>query len=205
MGWVPIRAIVCLLLAGILAIIITLLMTWMYPKDLEILKLETLFTQTLQYASMIKIGVCFSYLENVIQHLPKTMPSWSLPMISAHRQQQIWLNSAPIIQILLLGFKLYLIRLYILLMYLPLIILTLSTAFIDGLTQRTIRRHTVARESALLYHQGKMLTTFSILFSMVVYLSLPLPIETLNWIGTITVLITACLLQITVKRFKKYL
>ena len=207
LGWMAIRGILCIILASILALTIALLMLCIDPKGLAMLTLQTHFVETLQHASMMSKSVLYPYLESVLQHVPQTLttPFWTIPLLPTHWQQHIWLNSTPIIQALLLGFKLYLVRLYLLLIHLPLIILALSTAFIDGLTQRTIRRHTMGRESALLYHQGKILTTFSMLFGTFLYLSVPCSIETLGNIGLITLLLTSCLLQITVKLFKKYL
>ena len=201
-----IRGIACIVLASILTLAITLLMLCIDSKGLAILSLQTHFVEALHHANMTK-GVLYSYLEWVLQRVPQTLatPSWAISILSAHRPQQIWMNGSPIIQVVLLGLKLYLVRLYLLLIHLPLIVLALSTACIDGLAQRAIRRHTMARESALLYHQGKMLTTFSMLFGTLLYLSTPFSLETLGKIGLITLLLTSCLLQITVKQFKKYL
>lgn len=206
-GWMAIRCIFCTVLAGILTLAITLLIFCIEPKGSAVLTLQSLFRETLQHATEISKGIVYPYLKWILQHLPETLTaqSWTTALLSNHWQQHIGLNNTSIIQALLLGFKLYLVRLYILLMYLPLIILALITAFIDGLTQRAIRRHTIARESALLYHQGKMLTTFSILFGMIFYLSAPFTIKTSNQIGLFILLLTSYLLQITVTRFKKYL
>jgi integrating conjugative element membrane protein (TIGR03747 family) len=79
-----------------------------------------------------------------------------------------------------------------------------ALAFMDGLTEREIRKNSGGHESALLYHHAKRWLSPSIFMSLGFYLTMPISIHpTLIFLPAMT--ITGMIVFITASKFKKYL
>lgn len=114
-------------------------------------------------------------------------------------------NLLPYYTALILGLNLLIIRLYLLFRWCPLFLLLGSVGFIDGITQRNIRRANAGRESALIYHQAKALILFSLTLGIFADLVLPIGIKQSEWVIIISAILFGFTIQIATKSFKKYL
>lgn len=95
------------------------------------------------------------------------------------------------------------IRLVIFILFLPMFIFMGILGFIDGLTQRELRRYRGGRESALIYHRAKNWIKPSLLTGCVLYLTIPLNLSP-DIVLLPFVLSFAYMVAITTKMFKKY-
>lgn len=134
-----------------------------------------------------------------------SIPSVRLPVVSASYQSYVWMMIAPLIQAVLLGVKLLVIRLYLLFRWCPLFLLLGFIGMIDGLAQRYIRRAAAGRESALIYHNTKPLVMLSLIVGVFIVLALPVSVIHAEWILIGSAILLGLAIQITAKSFKKYL
>lgn len=105
---------------------------------------------------------------------------------------------------LIASIQVFAVRLFVILMYLPLFWLLGFVAFVDGLTQRHLRKLQGARESSLIYHRASSALLPYFIVSNFLYLIIPIPINPSIWFLTFAVLFSVAL-TITVRTFKKYL
>lgn len=96
------------------------------------------------------------------------------------------------------------IRLSVLVLSLPLFLLVTIVAFIDGLSQRDLRRWTNGRESGLRYHYMKSMITPVFFGIWILYLSIPVSIHP-NYIILPMALAYGFIIREAVSWFKKYL
>lgn len=96
------------------------------------------------------------------------------------------------------------LRLIVMWLFLPLIGLLSFVGFVDGLTQRHLRKLQGARESSVLYQRSREGLTLSFLSGAVLYLGLPIAINPMIWFLTFAALFSL-LLSIAARTYKKYL
>jgi integrating conjugative element membrane protein (TIGR03747 family) len=96
------------------------------------------------------------------------------------------------------------LRLKMMSLFLPLFGLTGIIGFIDGLTQRTLRRWQGARESRIIHHRVKSVIFPLLLSSGMCYLALPLSMNPSILFGSFALLFGA-VVSIAVRTYKKYL
>lgn len=136
------------------------------------------------------------------------IPKFSLPQQFSYMQSHLHRAIEvilPYVNAIILGLNLLIIRVYLLLRWCPLFLLLGLTGLIDGLAQRSIRRASAGRESALIYHQAKPLIIFSLILGIFVYLILPVQAEQSEWILVVAAILFGISFQVTAKSFKKYL
>jgi len=100
---------------------------------------------------------------------------------------------------------LLIIRLYLLCHWSFLFLVLGLVGFVDGLTQRSIRRANAGHESALIYHQAKSFALGSLIIGMVASLILPVKIKQIEWVVIISAVLFGFAIQIAARSFKKYL
>ncbi|MBX9706095.1 MAG: DUF4400 domain-containing protein [Gammaproteobacteria bacterium] len=114
-------------------------------------------------------------------------------------------TSQPLLNAALFGAQLLVMRGYLLLAWSPLFLALGIVGFIDGLAQRYIRRMRAGRESALIYHHAKALILLSLMLGSFIALIVPMSAIDTELIMIGSALIFGWTIQITTKRFKKYL
>ncbi|MBX9705191.1 MAG: DUF4400 domain-containing protein [Gammaproteobacteria bacterium] len=114
-------------------------------------------------------------------------------------------TSQPLLNAALFGVQLLIMRSYLLLSWSPLFLVLGIVGFIDGLTQRYIRRMRAGRESALIYHHAKALILLSLMFGSFIALIVPMSAIDTELVMVASALIFGWTIQVTTKRFKKYL
>lgn len=187
--WVLISSISCLLLSVVIV-------AWQ-GEVRGFAYLHALMQSDWQYLQ----GIGKTGLIGVIQQSVQAVPD----QIEWQARQHIVLMLLPYLNALLLGLKLLMVRLFFLLHWGVLTLLLGVVALVDGLTQRSIRRAHVGRESAVMYHHAKSLIMFSIIMGVIVTLVLPVTMLTTAWVMLSAILLSTLAIQMTAKQFKKYI
>ena len=117
--------------------------------------------------------------------------------------QRFFVSLLPALQVAMLATKLYGFRLAMWLSAVLPLMLGYTTGMIDGLVERSIRRHSGGRESANLYHRGKYAITCIIGLWLFGYVCLPLAIDLKNG-SLVTAAMVGALSRMQWKYYKKY-
>lgn len=101
-------------------------------------------------------------------------------------------------------FQLLFLRLQLCMRFLPLFGLLGVVGFVDGFTQRILRRLQGARESSVLYHRARSMLMPSLVGGSVLYLGLPISIQPSGLFSSFAFLFSF-ILSMAVRTYKKYL
>ncbi len=205
--WLFTRLVCWLLLGCLSCIAMAVIIVILHGQYAGLNSLQNAFVNQLQYVTLIgkagAVNTIYHWLSFI--HNQLSLPHVAIPLMSKKTEKIIALKLWPYIQAVYIGTKLLLVRLYCLLRWLELFLVLGSVGLIDGLTQRTIRRASAGRESALIYHQSKSLVLFSLIVGIFFSLLLPIATKQIALFVVMAALLFGLAMQITAKRFKKYL
>jgi|GEM_PF-2011015 integrating conjugative element membrane protein (TIGR03747 family) len=203
--WLMTRLLCWLVMGALGCIVISIVIVALHGEQTGLALLQAFIKQDYHYVKHTAENI--SILNDGLQAIPSTwsLPNMSVPMLSQNLQEKICASIAPLVNGALLGAKLLILRLYLILRWSPLFLLLGFVGLIDGLAQRAIRRASAGRESALIYHSAKPLIMLTLILGVFVDLVLPISIQYAEWLFVIAALLFGLSIQITTKRFKKYL
>jgi hypothetical protein len=206
LGFWLITRLLCWLVMGALGcIVISIVIVALHGEQAGLALLQAFIKQDYHYVKHTSENI--TLLDNWLQAIPSTwsLPNISVPMLSQNLQERFPASIAPLINGALLGAKLLILRLYLMMRWSPLFLILGFIGLIDGLAQRAIRRASAGRESALIYHSAKPLIMLTLILGLFVDLALPISTQYAEWLFVVAALLFGLSIQITTKRFKKYL
>lgn len=125
-------------------------------------------------------------------------------MYPMHKLIRYYLQTGhPVLQAFIMTVQLIGIRLAVLVMSLPFFLLLGVIGWLDGLSQRSIRRLSGGFESAMTYHHAKSFIPLALILGSLFYLVLPVNVAPIVILLPFTLLFGGSI-QLTVKSFKKY-
>jgi integrating conjugative element membrane protein (TIGR03747 family) len=203
--WLMTRLLCWLVMSALGCIVMSIVIVALHGEQAGLALLQAFIKQDYHYVKHTAENI--SILNNGLQAIPNTwsLPNMSVPMLSQNLQERFFASIAPMINGALLGTKLLILRLYLIVRWSPLFLLLGFVGLIDGLAQRAIRRASAGRESALVYHSAKPLIMLTLILGLFVGLVLPISTQHAEWLFVIAALLFGLSIQITTKRFKKYL
>ena len=201
-GWLFVGSMGCLAMSVVIIA--------MHGQEVGFRVMQNLIQQDYQYilqTAPLNSHCLVDQCINKINNWPR-LPNFMLPqqMSEMHLNfHAVWRMILPYLGAILLGLNLLVLRLYLILRWCPLFLLLGLVGFVDGLTQRCIRRASAGRESALIYHQAKSLILLSLILGIFMDLILPIKAEQSEWILVIAAILFAMAFQVTARSFKKYM
>jgi Domain of unknown function (DUF4400) len=213
-GWLFIQMVMTLILGCFTAVICVIVIFVIVGKSHGVAWLELLQQHYQQLIIPMQphcLFVFIRYLNSLIEQVDKIVliPQGSSLMrfISPVKQatQSINIEFAFTVKILLISLKLSIIRVGLLFHWSLLFLGLCFVGLVDGLTQRSIRRSRVCRESAFIYHYAKKNISFSLFLGVFLVVALPLTSQTLQWILAFFAIGFGFTIFMTSKSFKKYL
>lgn len=169
--------------------------------------LHALIARDYHYIGTLAAPDTLATLHRQVQRIPDhlTLPALSWHGMPLHGATIGWLNMKPVVHAALWGLRLVWVRLNLLWHGCPLWFALFVVGLTDGLAQRDIRRRALGRESALLYHHSKSLATLFFVLGIFLVLALPITVRDTAWVFVTATLLFGVAMQMTVKRYKKYL
>ncbi len=205
--WIITQCIIWTLISCFGCIVLALLLVVIHGEQIGVQELLWLIQHDDEYLLAKGRPGQLVFLKHVLAGMPHSlfMPKILMPLINPQLLQQIWHDLTPYFNAILLGTTLLIIRLIVLQHWLLLFFLMGFVGLVDGLAQRAIRKANAGRESAFLYHTTKPLILFCFMVGIFIALVLPLPIQRTEWMVVGAALLFGLTVQMTAKRFKKYL
>ena len=205
--WLITQIIAWLLIGCISCIAFAVLIVAIHGEKAGIAQLQNLLQQDYNYLTLMTNTKVVAMINQKLQVVPGLLSSTNLSTSAANQTFQQYLFSIliPFANATLLGIKFLIIRLYLLLHWSHLLLLLGFVGFVDGITQRYIRRKSAGRESALIYHHAKALVMLGLVLGIFANLVFPISIRYSKWIFMLAALFVALAIQITTKSFKKYI
>ncbi len=109
----------------------------------------------------------------------------------------------PLMQGVMIGFQIFMIRLSVLILMLPFLLLMMVVAAADGYLEWYRRRTGGARESGFIYHRSKSMVTWAITGLWFFYLIPPFAVDPI-YVFIPTVFLLTIFTRLTIQFFKKY-
>lgn len=201
--WLMTRCICWLMMGCISCIIVAVIIVLRHGMP----ALQALLNNDYHFIAVRASQQSLIFLNYCLHAIPDSISNTSISLadITSSIQHDFLNPVLPWLTVIVAAVKLALMRLYLLYHWCFLFILLGGIGLIDGLAQRAIRRSAGGRESTLIYHSIKPLIMVSLLFGIFLVLSLPISASHAEWLFFIAAIVFAVALQITAKRFKKYL
>ena len=117
--------------------------------------------------------------------------------------QRFFVSMLPALQVAMLATKLYGLRLALWLSAILPAVLGYAVGMVDGLVERSIRRYSGGRESAMLYHRAKYAIAGAVGLWLFVFVCLPIPLE-VSWCSWVAAGVIGVLSRLQWKYYKKY-
>ena len=205
--WLITQIIAWLLIGCLSCIVFAILIVAIHGEKAGIAQLQNLLRQDYNYITLMTNTKVIVMINQKLQIVPRPLSSTnlSIPVANQAFQKYLFARLIPFANAVLLGIKILIIRLYLLFHWSHLLLLLGFVGFVDGITQRYIRRKSAGRESALIYHHAKALIMLGLILGIFANLVFPISIQYSKWIFMIAALFVALAIQITTKSFKKYI
>jgi len=204
------QGITCLMSACLGSLLVgVILVLWQGPSGLHFLQILVHQTQE-ELTRLQGHGMLFA-LHHAIEEIPTNLPKVPksrlplLPILNPDFQVAAWQFLRPYMIALLLSAKGCAFRILALFLGIQLWIGFGIVGFLDGLTQRYIRRQCAGRESAVLYHHAKACVVLTPMFVLILGLIFPMSIRLLRMLCVLGAICFGFFMQISAKQFKKYL
>lgn len=149
-----------------------------------------LYAALFEATGIHEMGVRFG--ENAALSIPDTIA------------RNTYIANFEVMQVAMVGTRLFGVRLATLVMATPLLALAYFVALTDGLTQRAIRRASGGRESASIYHRAKHLQVVLLAVGGTISLLLPVSFDP-RWISVPGVAVLAIVARLQWGYYKKHL